>query len=44
MTKGDGGAEVLMGDLVLTQFEVNPVLSAMLDHGIEVTALNHFLF
>jgi hypothetical protein len=45
MTKGDGGMEVLMGDLVLTQEEVNPVLSALLDHGIEVTALhNHFSF
>jgi len=45
MTKGDGGTEVLMGDLVLTQQEVNPVLSALLDHGIEVTALhNHFFF
>ena len=45
MTKGDGGMEVLMGDLVLTQEEVNPVLSALLDHGIEVTALhNHFFF
>jgi hypothetical protein len=45
MTKGDGGMEVLMGDLVLTQEEVNPVLSSLLDHGIEVTALhNHFFF
>ncbi len=45
MTRGDGGMEVLMGDLVLTQEEVNPVLSALLDHGIEVTALhNHFFF
>jgi hypothetical protein len=45
MTKGDGSTEVLMGDLVLTQEEVNPVLSALLDHGIEVTALhNHFFF
>lgn len=45
MSKGDGGVEVLMGDLVLTQFEVNPVLSALLEHGIEVTALhNHFFF
>src|SRR6266566_2834234 len=45
MTKGDGGTEVLMGDLVLTQEEVNPVMSALLDHGIEVTALhNHFFF
>src|SRR2546428_4875980 len=45
MTKGDGGTEVLMGDLVLTQEEVNPVMSALLHHGIEVTALhNHFFF
>ena len=45
MTKGDGGVEVLMGDLVLTQDEVNPALSALLDHGVEVTALhNHFFF
>src|SRR5207249_4648854 len=45
MTKGDTGAEVLMGDLVLTQDEVNPVMSALLEHGIEVTALhNHFFF
>jgi hypothetical protein len=37
--------EVLMGDLVLTQEEVNPVMSALLEHGIEVTALhNHFFF
>ncbi|MEO7272887.1 MAG: DUF1259 domain-containing protein [Vicinamibacterales bacterium] len=43
MTKGDGGMDVMMGDLVLTQDEVNPVLSALLDNGIEVTALhNHF--
>jgi hypothetical protein len=45
MTKGDGGMEVLMGDLVLTQEEVNPVMSALLEHGIEVTALhNHFFW
>src|SRR5260370_737189 len=45
MTRGDGGTEVLMGDLVLTQDEVNPVMSALLEHGIEVTALhNHFFF
>jgi len=45
MTKGEGGGEVLMGDLVLTQDEVNPVMSALLEHGIEVTALhNHFFF
>ncbi len=45
MTKGDGGAEVLMGDLVLTRDEVNPILSSLLEHGVEVTALhNHFFF
>ena len=44
MTKGDHG-EVMMGDLVLTQDEVNPVMSALLDNGLEVTALhNHFFF
>src|SRR5438128_3999631 len=44
MTKGTGGMDVMMGDLVLTQDEVNPVMSALLDNGIEVTALhNHFL-
>ena len=45
MTKGDGGEEVMMGDLVLTQDEVNPVMSALLEHGLEVTALhNHFFW
>jgi len=41
---GSGG-EVLMGDLVLTEDEVNPVMSALLDNGLEVTALhNHFFW
>jgi hypothetical protein len=45
MTKGDGGMDVVMGDLVLTEDEVNPVMSALLDHGLEVTALhNHFFW
>jgi hypothetical protein len=45
MTKGDGGHEVLMGDLVLLQDEVNPVMSALLDNGFDVTALhNHFFW
>ena len=45
MTKSDGGEEVVMGDLVLTQDEVNPVMSSLLDHGLEVTALhNHFFW
>jgi hypothetical protein len=44
MTKGTGGMDVMMGDLVLTQDEVNPVMSALLDNGFDVTALhNHFL-
>jgi hypothetical protein len=43
--KGDGGHEVMMGDLVLTEDEVNPVMSAILDNGLEVTALhNHFFW
>lgn len=45
MTKGDGNEDVVMGDLVLTENEVNPVMSALLDHGLEVTALhNHFFW
>src|SRR2546430_6516326 len=45
MTKGSGGMDVMMGDLVLTQDEVNPVMSALLDNGLEVTALhNHFFW
>ena len=44
MTKGTG-MDVMMGDLVLTQDEVNPVMSALLDNGLEVTALhNHFFW
>jgi len=45
LTKGDGGEDVMMGDLVLTQDEVNPAMSALLDHGLDVTALhNHFFW
>src|SRR6266550_8967984 len=45
MTKGDAGMDVMMGDLVLQEDEVNPVMSALLDSGLEVTALhNHFFF
>ena len=45
MTKGDGGDDVMMGDLVLLREEVNPVMSALLDNGLEVTALhNHFFW
>jgi hypothetical protein len=45
LTKGDGGNDVMMGDLVLVEDEVNPVMSALLDNGLQVTALhNHFFF
>src|SRR4051812_46737410 len=36
MTKGTGGLDVMMGDLVLTENEVNPVMSALLDNGLDV--------
>src|SRR4030095_8187218 len=42
LTKGTG-MDVMMGDLVLTEGELNPVMSAVLDAGLDVTALhNHF--
>jgi len=45
MTKGTGGMDVMMGDLVLLQDEVNPVMSALLDNSLDVTALhNHFFW
>ena len=45
LTKGDEGNDVMMGDLVLLQEEVNPVMSALLENGLEVTALhNHFFW
>ena len=35
---------MVMGDMVLLEDQVNPVMSAALDNGLEVTALhNHFL-
>ena len=43
LTTGSDDVEVMMGDLVLTEDEVNPVMSALLDNGLDVTALhNHF--
>ena len=43
-TKGQG-MDVMMGDLVLTEDEVNPVMSAVLQNGLDVTALhNHFFW
>src|SRR3954451_15145686 len=45
LTKGTTGTDVMMGDLVLTEDEVNPVMSALLDNGLEVTAVhNHFFW
>jgi hypothetical protein len=45
LTKATDGSDVMMGDLVLLQDEINPVLSALLENGIEVTALhNHFFW
>src|SRR6267142_3659454 len=36
---------MVMGDLVLMQDEVNPVMSAAFDNGLQITALhNHFFF
>ena len=44
LTPGDG-MHVLMGDLVLTEDEVNVVMSAALAEGLNVTALhNHFFW
>jgi hypothetical protein len=44
-TPGDMGKDVMMGDLVLLEDEVNPVMSALLENGLEVTALhNHFFW
>ena len=42
---GTKAPAMVMGDLVLFQDEVNPVMSALLDSGVSVTALhNHFFF
>jgi len=40
-----GAHTAVMGDIVLTEDQVNPVMSAALDGGLEVTALhNHFFW
>jgi hypothetical protein len=40
-----GSHTVVMGDMVLLEDQVNPVMSAALDNGLEVTALhNHFFW
>ena len=44
-TPGQKEAAMVMGDLVLFQDEVNPVMSAAFEAGLSVTALhNHFFF
>ena len=44
-TRSDEDQDVVMGDLVLTEDEVNRVMSAALDSGLDVTALhNHFFW
>lgn len=44
-TSHSAGELMVMGDFVLFEDEVNPVMSVFLDHGLEVTALhNHFFF
>src|SRR4051794_32557556 len=40
-----GAHTVVMGDMVLTEDQVNPAMSAALDNGLDVTALhNHFFW
>jgi hypothetical protein len=42
--KAEGDSAMVMGDLVLTEDEINPVMSKVLEGGIAVTALhNHLL-
>jgi hypothetical protein len=44
-TEGKTAEAMVMGDFVLMQDEVNPVMSALLDAGLSVTALhNHFFY
>lgn len=43
--KPGSGHTMVMGDIVLLEDQVNPVMSAALDNGLEVTALhNHFFW
>lgn len=40
-----GGRTLVMGDMVLLEDQVNPVMSVALDNGLEITALhNHFFW
>src|SRR5215813_5575067 len=43
--KKTGNHTIVMGDIVLLEDQVNPVMSVALDNGLEVTALhNHFFW
>jgi hypothetical protein len=43
--KNDGKEDMVMGDMVMTEDQVWPVMSAALDNGLQVTALhNHFIW
>jgi len=43
--KRDGSRTMVMGDMVMTEDQVNPAMSTALDNGLEVTALhNHFFW
>jgi hypothetical protein len=39
-----GEKAMVMGDLVLTEDEIEPVMTSLLDNGIEITALHNHLF
>src|SRR4051812_36992298 len=42
--RDEGNASMVMGDLVLTETEINPVMKKLAEGGIEITALhNHLL-
>ncbi len=43
MTNGEEGEVVMMGDLVLTEEELNPVLTQLQEHGIRQTAIHKHL-
>jgi hypothetical protein len=43
--KNDGKDDMVMGDIVMTEDQVGPVMGAALDNGLQVTALhNHFIW
>lgn len=43
--KREGNRTMVMGDMVMTEEQVNPAMSTALDNGLEVTALhNHFFW